>query len=268
MILLTSKVYERPQTIEEAYTLAQKKQNVVLGGMGWLKMQNRSVNTLIDLSDLHLDEVVEDDVFLEMGCMVSLRQLETDNILRANLHDYFHEVCKGIVGVQFRNTVTLGGSVFGRFGFSDIITALLVCDAEVQLQSVGWIKLSDFLTTKREADLLLRVRIPKVQRKLAYEVERLSASDFPIVNVAVSREDDVYKIAIGARPSIASLKQISVRDVDVTSFESCMKSIESIVLSYTFLDNSRASAKYREHLATVLLARAIMRLEDNHVSED
>lgn len=46
--------YVRAESLEEAYGLYQKKNNFVLGGMLWLKMQEQVVWTAIDLSDLGL----------------------------------------------------------------------------------------------------------------------------------------------------------------------------------------------------------------------
>ena len=46
--MLTIKEYVRPETLEEAYTLYQKKSNLIIGGMLWLKMQDRSIHTAID----------------------------------------------------------------------------------------------------------------------------------------------------------------------------------------------------------------------------
>ena len=46
-----------------------------LGGMLWLKMQNRNVNfAIIDLSDLHLDQIEEIDDEIHIGAMVTLRE--------------------------------------------------------------------------------------------------------------------------------------------------------------------------------------------------
>ncbi len=42
------------KSVAEAYELNQKKSACVLGGMVWLKMQNRPVATAIDLSVLAL----------------------------------------------------------------------------------------------------------------------------------------------------------------------------------------------------------------------
>lgn len=43
------------------------------------------------------------------------------------------ESLRHIVGVQFRNLATVGGSLWGRFGFSDVLTLLLALDAQVEL---------------------------------------------------------------------------------------------------------------------------------------
>ena len=57
--MLKIKQYVRPETLEEAYELCQKKSNRILGGMLWLKMQDLSVNTAIDLQALQLDTIEE-----------------------------------------------------------------------------------------------------------------------------------------------------------------------------------------------------------------
>ncbi len=95
--------YVRPQTLDEAYELCRKKGNVVLGGMLWLKMQNRTIHTAIDLCDLGLDKIEEKDDEYHIGAMVSLRALETHEGLNALTQGAFYEAVKHIVGVQFRN---------------------------------------------------------------------------------------------------------------------------------------------------------------------
>jgi len=45
--VLTIQNYVRAGSLEEAYALCQKKNNVVLGGMLWLKMQRNRVDTAI-----------------------------------------------------------------------------------------------------------------------------------------------------------------------------------------------------------------------------
>ena len=45
--MLKIKEYVKVESLAQAYELNQKKRNVVLGGMLWLKLQNKNVDTLI-----------------------------------------------------------------------------------------------------------------------------------------------------------------------------------------------------------------------------
>ena len=143
--MLTIKHYARPQTVPEALRLLrEKKSNVALGGMLWLKLQDKTVDTAVDLAGLGLDAIEETPGGWRIGAMVSLRQLETHEGLAAFTGGAMAESVKHIVGVQLRNLATIGGSVFGRFGFSDPLTLLLALDARVELAEAGRMSLRDF----------------------------------------------------------------------------------------------------------------------------
>ena len=120
--MLKIKNYVKVKSIAEAYELNQKKSACVLGGMIWLKMGNRNVSTAIDLSGLGLDTVQEREDEFYIGCMTSLRDLETNAALNEFTQGAVRESLRHIVGVQFRNCATVGGSIFGRYGFSDVLT--------------------------------------------------------------------------------------------------------------------------------------------------
>ena len=66
----------RPQSLEEAWELNQKKRNRVVGGMMWLKMGTHSFGTAIDLCDLGLDAIEETEGEFRIGAMATLRQME------------------------------------------------------------------------------------------------------------------------------------------------------------------------------------------------
>ena len=113
-------------TIEEAYAeLMKNKKNVLLGGTSYLRMGNTNYNTAVDISNVtDIDKITEKEDSFEIGAMVSFRQLETDE----NLYKWFPVISKAvedIVGVQLRNNVRIGATVFTKHGFSDLITALL-----------------------------------------------------------------------------------------------------------------------------------------------
>src|SRR5699024_3896501 len=96
-----------------------------------------------------------------IGCMVTLRQIE----LHQGLNDWFQgmlrDSVKDIVGVQFRNLATVGGSIFGRFGFSDVLTAFLALDTKVELYRGGIIPLEEFVKMPRDRDILVRLIVKK-----------------------------------------------------------------------------------------------------------
>ena len=106
--MVTIQNYVRAKSLEEAYELNQKKGNCILGGMLWTKMQNRMIQTAIDLCDLGLNKIEETEEEFLIGAMVSLRQLETDTGLNAYTQGAVRDAVKDIVGVQFRNLATVG----------------------------------------------------------------------------------------------------------------------------------------------------------------
>ena len=66
--MVTIQNYVRAKSLEEAYELNQKKGNCILGGMLWTKMQNRMIQTAIDLCDLGLNKVEEtEEEFCDIG---------------------------------------------------------------------------------------------------------------------------------------------------------------------------------------------------------
>lgn len=75
--MFTAEQYVRPASLQEALELNQKRSSTILGGGCWLRLGKKRIGTLIDLSDLGLDRIEEQDGWVRIGAMVSLRQLET-----------------------------------------------------------------------------------------------------------------------------------------------------------------------------------------------
>lgn len=262
--MLTIKNYVRVKTLDEAYELCQKRSNVVLGGMLWLKMQKRTVNTAIDLCDLGLDKIDETDTDYHIGAMVCLRALEKHEGLNSLTNSAFSDSLKHIVGVQFRNGATVGGSLFGRFGFSDVLTLFQVLDAKVRLYKRGEMRISDFAMLPRtEKDILTEVIVPKKEMKVKYLSQRNSSTDFPVLSCAVSLIDGKYTCAVGARPSFAvpyyDDKNILKEGINEKSAEAFGKEIAE---KANFGSNMRGSAEYRKKICEVLVRRAVLSLEE------
>ena len=85
--MFKAREYKRVESLEEAYELNQKKSNKIVGGMMWLKMSSFQKGTIIDLSGLGLNQIEETENEFQIGCMCTLRQLETNTDLIGILMD-------------------------------------------------------------------------------------------------------------------------------------------------------------------------------------
>jgi len=136
--------YVMAKTLEEAYELNQKKSAVIVAGNMWLRMCGLRKQTAIDLSQLGLCGIEEMQDAFVIGCMTPLRELEMHEALNAAFCGVFRSALAPIVGTQFRNTATVGGSIYARFGFSDVSALLLALRAEVVLFGRGAVPLEAY----------------------------------------------------------------------------------------------------------------------------
>ena len=251
--MLRIKEFVKAETLEQAYELNQKRTNRILGGMLWMRMSNTNIQKAIDLSDLGLDTVEETDDAFVIGCMVTLRTLELHDALNTMCDGLIRKSVEDIVGVQFRNLATIGGSLFGRFGFSDVLTAFLVLDTYVELYKGGIIPLAEFAKMRRDNDILVHVIVKKHKGHYAYLSHRNTKNSFSVLAGAASHVNGEDKAAVCASPERALL--YTVRD---TSEDSAVCLAGQIPTR----GNMRGSAEYRSHLAKVLLKRAFAELRE------
>ena len=266
--------YVRAQSLDEAYELYQKKPNFVLGGMLWLKMKNKTLGTAIDLCDLGLDQIDEDENEFRIGAYATLRQIETHEALNAYTHGAIAESVRHIVGVQFRNVATVGGSIWGRFGFSDVMTIFRALGAKVQLHKAGIMDLDEFAALPRTTrDVLVSVIVPKNAKGVVYLSQRNQSTDFPVLTCAVANRSGRYVAVVGASPYMAepvwdedgildcladaktdgnaALTDNSETNAKIDKFA------EYVAEHIRFGSNIRAGAEYREIICRVLTRRAV-----------
>ncbi|MDU2197538.1 MAG: FAD binding domain-containing protein [Peptostreptococcaceae bacterium] len=254
----------QPATVEEAYSiLTKRKNNQVIGGSAWLRMGSKRIGTAVELSQLDLDYIKEEEEYIEIGAMTTFRSLETSEVIENNFGRIIKDSVKDIIGVQFRNVVTVGGTIYSKFGFSDLIVALLALDTEVELINSGRIKLYDFLNKEYEKDLLTKIYIKKNDVKATYKSLRNAQSDYALLNVSVSKNDNKVKIYVGARPQIATLavKASEFLSNNELSDENIEKASQIVSEELAFGTNMRASKEYRTLMSKVLVKRALMEVK-------
>lgn len=259
--MITIKEYVRVKSLEEAWQLNQNKKNRILGGMLWMRLSRGMVNTAIDLSELGLDSIEENEEEFSIGAMVSLRDLEVHEGLNRYTNYAVKNAVKDIVGVQFRNMATVGGSIWGRFGFSDVLTVFLALDTYVELYKGGIVSLEEFASMKADNDILVRLIVKKSSGNVVYSAMRNQSTDFPVLTCAVSNMNGVYKAAIGARPAKAAVYYDKEnRFINGVTTESMKSFAEDIVKVADTQSNVRGSKEYRTHLIKVLVERGLVEL--------
>ena len=253
--MITIQKYVRAQSLEEAWQLNQSKRNRIVGGMLWLRLGRGSIGTAIDLCDLGLNTIEETEDAFSIGAMTTLRQLEQHGGLNTCCGGAVRNAVQDIVGVQFRNMATIGGSLWGRFGFSDVLTVFLAMDSYVELYKGGIVPLEQFASMKKDNDILVRLIVKKTPGEVVYTAMRNQRTDFPVITCALSNIGGEYRAVIGARPA----KAMVIRDE--LGLMPDGKAFAAYVAENAPVDgNIRGSAAYRTHLIRVLVERAAKEL--------
>ena len=260
--MLRIREYRRVESLEEAYELNQKKTNRIIGGGLWMKIGDQNLMTAIDLSGLGLDQISETEDEFVIGCMTPLRELEINKRLNEYTHGAVRESLRHIVGVQFRNCATIGGSIWGRYGFSDVLTMFLAMDTWVELYDAGRIPLTEFVNRKKDNDILVNIIVRKQPLFVCYMSQRNSKTDFPVLTCAASLIGEEARTVIGARPARAVV--VEDKESILKNFkhmtnkqrgEAIEKFAEYAAEHVTTAGNMRASAEYRTLLVKVLIRR-------------
>ena len=170
----------------------------------------------------------------------------------------------------------MGGSIWGRFGFSDVLTLFLALDTRVLLYRAGEMSLWEFAGMKKDNDILTGLTVRKRPQKTAYLAYRNTKTDFPVLTCAMAlpaRKDvgDFQGMAaVGATARKSDLPGTAgelpgrpyrgaLRGEEALSELTGQAAREMAKLVPTG-SNLRAGAEYRSHLARVLLKRNLEQL--------
>ena len=241
--MLTIQNYKKVESLEEAYELNQKKANRIVGGMMWMRMGDNRMNTAIDMSGLGLDKIEESDEEFKIGCMTTLRQLEVHESFNEYTDGCAKEALRHIVGVQFRNLATVGGSIYGRYGFSDVLTLLIGLDSYVELYKGGIVPLTEYADRDYDRDIVVNIIVKKRPVNMFYEAVRITETDLPVLTCAGVKFKDTGGILAGG-----------INEKSVEEFSTFVKK------NVPTAGNMRGSAEYRSHLSGVLAGRALQNI--------
>lgn len=255
------KEYLKPVSLQGAYNLIKNEQAIIIAGGAFIRLGHKEIEKAVDLSNLNLSFIEDKGNEIEIGAMTTLREVECCEILKTEFDGMISKAVSEIVGVQIRNMATIGGSVFGRYGFSHVITSLLALDTYVEFYNLGRVPLEDFLESKSKVeDILVKIIIKKDGRRGKFLSIRNTAIDFAILNTAVSRKDNKFKIVVGSRPLGAKLAKEAMEFISKVELneENAKKAGELAAENLVFGEDLRASKAYRKEICKVLIKRGIL----------
>jgi CO/xanthine dehydrogenase FAD-binding subunit len=254
--------YVKPKSVEEAYEyLAKRNDATLFGGGAFIRLGSRNIGLAVDLSDANLSYIRETDTRIEIGGTTTFGDIERSELLKSYFDNILTHSVENIVGVQLRNIVTIGGTVYSKYGFSDPITALRALNTTVVLHKAGEISFHEFLTQPRkDKDILEKIIIQKENLRSSFQMVRNSIGDYAILNAAVTKGEKGYRIVVGARPGIAALSTKAMEFINLNEVNEDIadKAGKIAAEELTFSDNNLGSKEYRVQLCRVLVKRGIL----------
>jgi carbon-monoxide dehydrogenase medium subunit len=239
---------------------------LLAGGMSLLPLMKLRLATpavLVDVGRVReLSYVRDEGGHLAVGALTRHRDLETSDVLAAHC-DALRTVAAEVGDNQVRHRGTIGGSVAHGDPASDLPALLLALDAVFVARGAGGDRtlsatelFRGFLETALEPEeLLTEIRVPKLpDARFSYQKFQRRAQDWAIVGAMAVRNGDtrVALVHMGATP----LRAVAVEEA-MASGASVEEAAEHAAEGTELPGDINATPEYREHLARVLVRRAL-----------
>lgn len=263
--------YQRAGSVDEALAMlaeAGDEAKLLAGGHSLLplmKLRLASPSMLIDIGRLsELSYIRDGGDHVAIGALTRHRDVETSDMLAT--HVPLLSYAAGHVGdPQVRHRGTIGGSVSHADPASDLPATLLALGASFVARDTGGservIAASDFFegfleSALQPTELMTEVRVPKITGAgWGFQKFNRRAQDWAIVGVAA------WKNGTGAGVALVNMGSTPIR---ATAVEQALASGASVAEAAQLAaegteapSDLNASPEYRQHLARVLVRRAL-----------
>ena len=232
-----------------------------------MKLRLATPAVLVDVGRVcELSYVRDAGDHVAIGALTRHRDVETNDVL-ARECGVLRAVAAQVGDNQVRHRGTIGGSIAHGDPASDLPAALLALDATFVAQGTGGTReiaasefFQGFLETALAPDeLLSEIRVPKTGANgFAFEKFNRRAQDFATVGVVAARTSGgthVGLINMGSTPLRATAVERALAD-GASAADAAALAADGTEPSADL----NASVEYREHLARVLVRRALEKL--------
>jgi len=267
-VIPASFTYHRASSVDEALSLAAElgeDAKFLAGGHSLLPMMKLRFAVPGDLIDLgritELSYVRDEGTYVAIGALTRHHDVNTSPVLAAEIPLLAHAA--GQVGdPQIRHRGTIGGSCAHADAASDLPAVLLALDATFVIRGAGGATRSVpateffkgiFETALQPGELLTEIQVPKPATPAAWSFQKFTkrAIDWAIVGVAV-QGNKVALINMGLTPLRASAVEAAL-----AAGAPAAQAAEHAAEGTSPGTDIHASSSFREHLARVLVRRAL-----------
>jgi aerobic carbon-monoxide dehydrogenase medium subunit len=258
--------YKRASSLDEAVDLAAADEDAkfLAGGHSLLplmKLRLAVPEVLIDIGRLRdLSYVRDDDGVIAVGALTTHGELARSAVLAAGLPLLAHAASQ-VGDPQVRHRGTIGGSLVHADPAADLPAVVLALDSTLVARGPSGsreIAAADFFqglfeTALEPTELLTEIRIPKPQVPAAWSFQKFTkrAIDWAIVGVAV-QGGSVALVNMGQTPLRAAAVEQALAG-GATPRDAAAHAAEGTSPP----EDINAGRGYREHLARVLVGRAL-----------
>jgi CO/xanthine dehydrogenase FAD-binding subunit len=270
----TATSFERPTTVEEAYSLVAAGGVPVSGGTSVILRSPTEPHTLVDLTGLPLAAIDADDAGVTIGATATLTAMLEHPAVADLAGGVAAHMLRGVGSPLLRNVATIGGHV-ARGRLSDIVPVLLALDATVAYHdgSPRVMPLADFYESgmHRTPLIITAIHVPVPVEPSAAYFEKMSRTVFDIALLNAACRIDLVdglvgaaRVVVGETPALASrigraeaaLVGRALDDDTIT--DAATQAAEHVDVH----DDERAAADYRRHLAGILVGRCLVAIRE------
>ena len=264
--------YARATSVDEALALAAEHgedAKYLAGGQSLLplmKLRFAAPTVLIDLGRVtELSYVRDEGTYVAIGALTRHHDVANSELLLTDVPLLAH-AAEAVGDPQIRHRGTIGGSVAHADAAADLPAALLALDATFVVRGESGarsVPAAEFFkgifeTALAPGELLTEIQVPKPASPAAWSFQKFNkrAIDFAMVGVAVQ--------GAGSRTMAVALINMGSTPLRATAVESALAGGASIDDAAALAaqgtsagSDIHASKAYREHLARVLVRRAL-----------
>ncbi|GGA15261.1 FAD binding domain-containing protein [Neptunicoccus cionae] len=262
--------YARATDLQHAITLleaADGMARVLAGGQSLVAAMNMRLSTgdlLVDISRLsELRGVTDEGDTIRIGALTRHVDVEGNALVRDHA-PLLADAVKVIAHAAIRNRGTIGGALALADPAAEFPACVLALGATLHVMGSDGertIAVEDFFqglfeTELEPEEILTAISIPKAEmgeRQVLQEVTRRSG-DYALAGLCLVKRQGGHRVtmlSVGEQPELATDAMAKLDDGDIEG------AIVSLRAEIDPPSDTKASAKYRRHIAGVLLRRAV-----------